>query len=316
MDAVCIESVSKSYGEKRALIDLSLAVPEGSLLGLIGPNGAGKTTMIRVTLNIYGPDTGSIRVLGSPMSEDLKSRIGYLPEERGLYTRMKVGEMLVFAAGIKGVPRAEGARRSRAWLERLGLPDCWEKKVQDLSKGMQQKVQFVATVLHEPELLVLDEPFSGLDPINTDVLRDIMLEFHRKGRTIVFSTHIMETVERLCDRVCMIHEGRKVLDGTLHEIKARYGRDNVAMAFEGDGAFLGAHPLVRSVREFKGYVEVTLAEGADPQRLLRDVVSRVRLTRFEIVEPSMHAVFVDQVGGGADPGTASAAPGGAGTTVH
>jgi ABC-2 type transport system ATP-binding protein len=295
MDAITITNASKSFGEKKAVVDLSLSVPHGSLYGLIGPNGAGKTTTIRMALNIYAPDTGAIEVLGRPMSEEQKAQIGYLPEERGLYTKMKVGDLLVFAAGIKGVGSRDAARRALRWLDRLGLADCWDKKLEDLSKGMQQKVQFIATVLHEPDLVVLDEPFSGLDPINTDVLRDIILEMRERGRTVIFSTHIMEQVERLCDYVCMINEGRKVLDGSLPEVKGAHGRDTVALAFDGDGSFLEGHPLVRQVSAHRGYVEVALRDGADPQELLREVASRVRLSRFEITEPSMHDIFVERV---------------------
>jgi ABC-2 type transport system ATP-binding protein len=208
---------------------------------------------------------------------------------------MKVGECLVFLAGIKGVAGAEAAKRARSWLERLGLGDCWEKKVQELSKGMQQKTQFIATILHAPDLVILDEPFAGLDPINMDVLRDIMLEIHERGSTIIFSTHVMETVEQLCDRVGMINGGRKVLDGRLQEIKGRYGRNTVALAFDGDGGFLENNPLVKRLTPGNGYVEVLLREGADPQALLTQAVSRVKISRFEIVEPSMHDIFIDRV---------------------
>jgi ABC-2 type transport system ATP-binding protein len=295
-DAITFENVSKSYETKRAVSGLSMTVPRGSIFGLLGPNGAGKTTSIRMMLNIYAPDSGAIRVLGRPWSEDLKSRIGYLPEERGLYTRMKVGDVLLFMAGIKGVAAAEAAKRAHAWLERLQLGDTWEKKLQELSKGMQQKVQFIATILHEPELIILDEPFSGLDPINTNVLKDIMVELHGRGRTIIFSTHIMEQVERLCEGICLINEGRMILGGNLHEIKGRYGRNTVALAFEGDGAFLTNHPLVKRTSVYNAYMEVTLADGADPQSLLKDALGRVRISRFEIQEPSLHDIFIERVG--------------------
>jgi ABC-2 type transport system ATP-binding protein len=295
MSAVSIAGVSKTFDKKRAVIDLSLEIPEGSFFGLIGPNGAGKTTTLRMILNIYAPDEGSIKVLGQSASEDLKSRIGYLPEERGLYLRMQVGDVLTFGAGIKGIPSSRAGRAAREWLERLGLADCWEKKVQDLSKGMQQKVQFILTVLHEPELLILDEPFSGLDPINTNVLREIMLEMRDKGRTIIFSTHMMEQVERLCDRVCMVNQGRKVLDGGVQEVRAASGRKVVALRFDGDGSFLESHPSVHSARANPGHMELVLAGDADPQAFLRELASRVALSRFEIVEPSMHDIFVERV---------------------
>ncbi len=305
MNAVSIEKVSKTFDRKKAVIDLSLEIPQGSLFGIIGPNGAGKTTTLRMIMNIYGPDTGSIRVLGSPVSEELKSRIGYLPEERGLYLRMLVGDILTFAGGIKGMPSSKASAAARAWLDRLGLADCWGKKVQDLSKGMQQKVQFIATVLHEPEIIILDEPFSGLDPVNTTLLRDIMLELRGKGRTILFSTHIMEQVERLCDRVCMLNQGVKVLDGTVREVRASSGRKVVALKFEGDGSFLDGHSMVQRSSTSPGHVEVTLGDEVDPQAFLRDLSGRVKLSRFEIMEPSMHDIFVERVaatGGAAESG--------------
>ncbi len=305
MNAVSIEKVSKSFDRKKAVIDLSLEIPMGSLFGIIGPNGAGKTTTLRMIMNIYGADSGSIRVLGSPVSEELKARIGYLPEERGLYLRMLVGDILTFAGGIKGMPSSEASAAAREWLDRLGLADCWQKKVQDLSKGMQQKVQFIATVLHEPEIIILDEPFSGLDPVNTTLLRDIMLGLRGKGRTILFSTHIMEQVERLCDRVCMLNQGVKVLDGTVREVRASSGRKVVALKFEGDDSFLDGHSMVERSSASPGHVEVTLGEGVDPQAFLRDLSGRVKLSRFEIMEPSMHDIFVERVaatGGAAENG--------------
>ena len=296
MNAVSIRNVSKTFDRKQAVIDLSLDIPKGSLFGLIGPNGAGKTTTLRMILNIYGADTGTVEVLGKPISETTKARVGYLPEERGLYQRMLVGDVLKFTAGIKGVGAARAARDARQWLDRLGLGDCWEKKVQDLSKGMQQKVQFIATILHDPELVILDEPFSGLDPVNTDVLRNIMLEMREAGHTVIFSTHMMEQVERLCDRVCMINQGRKVLDGTVKEVRATSGKKVIALRFEGDGSFLESHPMIERSSSSPGHIEVTLVDGSDPQDLLRDLAAKVRLSRFEIVEPSMHDIFVEKVG--------------------
>jgi len=295
MDAISIQDVSKTFGEKVAVTGLSLKIPAGSLHGLIGPNGAGKTTTIRMILNIYAPDTGRIDVLGSPMSERQKSRIGYLPEERGLYTRMKVGDVLIFSAGIKGMRASRSAPKAKEWLSRLGLGDCWEKKLQELSKGMQQKVQFIATILHDPELVVLDEPFSGLDPINTNVLRDIIMEMKGAGRTVIFSTHMMDQVEKLCDSVCMINNGKKVLDGSLQDVKRSYTKNMVTLSFDGDGAFLTGHPLVSRTIARKGQMDIALAEGADPQELLKDAAAKVRINKFEISEPSMHDIFVERV---------------------
>jgi ABC-2 type transport system ATP-binding protein len=248
-----------------------------------------------MALNIYVPDSGSVRVLGLPWSSEVANRIGYLPEERGLYTRMKVGDLLTFMAAIKGVPAREAGPRIDEWLRRVELPGCRDRKLQELSKGMQQKVQFIATVLHEPELIVLDEPFSGLDPINTDLLKDIVVDLRGRGRTIIFSTHIMEQAERLCDQICLIHRGKKVLDGTLASIKGRYGHSSVALAFEGDGEFLKSHPLVRSLNPYNSFIELRLADGADPQQLLSEIAGRVRVRRFEIIEPSLHDIFIESV---------------------
>ncbi len=293
--ALELSGVTKTFGERKAVDRLDLQVPAGSVFGLLGPNGAGKSTTIRMALNILAPDEGSVRVLGAPHSDGLGDRVGYLPEERGLYLKMKVVDLLVYMAAIKGVPAVESRRRIGGWLERMELAEWRDRKVQDLSKGMQQKIQFIATILHEPDLVVLDEPFAGLDPINTNLLKDIVIELHASGRTIVFSTHIMEQAERLCDSICLINGGRKVLEGSLVEVKGRYGRDTVALRFEGDGAFLSEHPLVRAVNNYTSYVELRLRDGADPQALLADLVGRVQVRRFEVVEPSLHDIFIERV---------------------
>jgi ABC-2 type transport system ATP-binding protein len=293
--ALALAGVSKSFGDKKAVDRLDLEVPAGSIFGLLGPNGAGKSTTIRIALNVYAPDAGTVKVLGEPFSPAASGRIGYLPEERGLYTKMRIGDLLIFMAAIKGMPSHEARPRIDQWLARMELTDWRDRKLQELSKGMQQKIQFIATVLHDPELIVLDEPFSGLDPINTDLLKGIMLDLHQRGRTIIFSTHIMEQAERLCDAICLINGGRKVLEGRLDAIKGRYGRNTVALAFDGDGAFLSTHPLVRSVNRSKSHVELKLSDGADPQVLLHEAVGRVRVTRFEVVEPSLHDIFIERV---------------------
>jgi len=293
--AIRLRGVTKTFSGHVAVNELSLDVPRGSVFGLLGPNGAGKTTTLRMVMNIFAPDAGTIEILGRPSDHAARDRIGYMPEERGLYPRMVLEEQLVFMAAIKGVGRKEAARRLGPWLERLGLADWRKKKVNELSKGMQQKAQFIATVLHEPEVLIMDEPMSGLDPVGMDVMREVMLDLHRKGATIVLSSHQMEAVERLCDRVALINRGQKVLDGSVAEVKARHGKNTVVLAFDGDGAFLGALPGVAKVTDFGQYVEVRLQDGADPQPLLREAASRLRLRRFEIVEPSLHDIFVETV---------------------
>jgi ABC-2 type transport system ATP-binding protein len=293
--AIVLEGISKAFAGHVAVKDLSLEVPRGSVFGLLGPNGAGKTTTLRMIMDILGPDSGTIEILGQPADHAARDRIGYMPEERGLYPRMVLEEQLVFMAAIKGVARREAERRLGPWLERLGLADWRKKKTNELSKGMQQKAQFIATVLHEPEVLIMDEPMSGLDPVGMDVMREVMLDLRRRGATIVLSSHQMEAVERLCDRVALINRGEKVLDGSVAEVKARHGKNTVVLAYDGDGSFLGSLPGVAKVTDFGQYVEVRLRDGADPQPLLQEAATRLRLRRFEIVEPSLHDIFVETV---------------------
>jgi ABC-2 type transport system ATP-binding protein len=293
--AVSLRGVSKSFAGHAAVVDLSLDIPRGSIFGLLGPNGAGKTTTLRMVLNILGPDTGRIEILGRPSDHAARDRIGYMPEERGLYPRMVVEEQLVFMAEIKGVPRAEARRRLPPWLDRMGLGGWGKRKMNELSKGMQQKAQFIATVLHHPEVLILDEPMSGLDPVGTNLMRGVLLDLRRGGTTLVLSSHQMETVERLCDRVALINKGRKVLDGAVSEVKRRYGTNTLAVAYEGDAAFLAALPGVTVVSDSGRFAELRLVSGGDPQEVLREAAARLRLNRFEVVEPSLHDIFVAQV---------------------
>jgi len=297
MDALKIETVTKAFEGHLAVDSLDLTVPRGSIFGLLGPNGAGKTTSIRMVMNILIPDQGRIEVLGEAMNEQLKERIGYLPEERGLYPKMKVNEVLHYLAALKGVAARTARERTDRWLERVGLADWKDKKVEELSKGMQQKVQFVSTMIHDPELLILDEPFSGLDPVNVDQLKEIILELHEKGKTIVFSTHIMEQVEKLCEFICLINKGKKVLDGRLSEIKKSYGENTIALEFDGEADFLDDKTLVGGIDRYGNYAEVTLAKGVEAQQLLeRAVASGCRLKRFQVMEPTLHNIFVNIVG--------------------
>jgi ABC-2 type transport system ATP-binding protein len=295
--AIVLKGIRKAFAGHVAVKDLSLEVPRGSVFGLLGPNGAGKTTTLRMVMNILGTDAGTIEILGAPADHASRDRIGYMPEERGLYPRMVLEEQLVFMAAIKGLASREAKARLGPWLERLGLSDWRKKKTNELSKGMQQKAQFIATVLHEPDVLIMDEPMSGLDPVGMDVMRDVMLDLRRKGTTIVLSSHQMDTVEKLCERVALINRGEKVLDGSVAEVKARHGKNTVVLAYDGDGAFLGSLPGVAKLTDFGQYVEVRLLDGTDPQPLLREAVARLRLRRFEIVEPSLHDIFVETVKG-------------------
>jgi ABC-2 type transport system ATP-binding protein len=256
-----------------------------------------------MVMDILGADSGKIEILDQPADRAARDRIGYMPEERGLYPRMVLEEQLVFMAAIKGLERREATKRLGPWLERLGLSDWRQRKTNELSKGMQQKAQFIATVLHEPELLIMDEPMSGLDPVGMDVMRDVMVDLRRKGATIILSSHQMDTVERLCDRVALIHKGEKVLEGAVGEVKNRHGQNTLVLAFDGDGSFLGSLPGVARVSDFGQYVEIRMEEGADAQSILKAATERVRVRRFEVVVPSLHDIFVQTV---TDPGEEAA----------
>ncbi len=296
MNALEIHRVTKRFGDFTAVSDLSLNVPAGSVYGLLGPNGAGKTTTIRMVMNILVPDEGTVQVLGRSLDEEMKAHIGYLPEDRGLYPKMKVGELILFLAEIKGVSRPRARAGLDGWLRRFDLGDWCNKKVEQLSKGMQQKVQFIVTVLHRPDLIILDEPFAGLDPVNTKLIKDIMLELRDEGRTIIFSTHRMEQVEMICDNICLINKSRMVLEGNLAEIKRRYGKNTVVLEYEGDGRFVAGLPGVEKVDDYGKYMEVKLREAGDPQEILRQAAGTLRVNRFEVQEPSLNAIFIEKVG--------------------
>ena len=298
MDAVVLEGVTKRFDTLTAVSNLSLAIREGSVFGLLGPNGAGKTTSLRMIMRVLIPDEGSIQVLGEPVSQHTQERIGYLPEERGLYVKMKVREHLRFLGALKGLSEREAAKRAQDWLERLELADWSEKKVQDLSKGMQQKVQFIATVIHKPPLLILDEPFAGLDPVNATLMKDIMLELRGQGSTIILSTHRMEQVEMMCDAICLINKGCNVLNGDLRAIKKSYGKNTLRIEYSGNADFLEGTGLVEKVNHFGAVVEARLRPGADPQEILRAALQRaVRINRFELVEPPLNDIFIEKVAG-------------------
>jgi ABC-2 type transport system ATP-binding protein len=291
-----IEHVTKRYGEFVAVNDLSLQVRPGRVFGLIGPNGAGKTTTIRMIVNIIIPDSGRIELFGQAMTTSLQDRIGYLPEERGLYKKMKVGEQLRFFAELKDLRGKEAERRIDKWLVKLQLADWKNKRTKELSKGMQQKVQFITAVIHNPDLVILDEPFSGLDPVNVDLMKETILEQKAAGKTIILSTHQMEIAEKLCDDVCMINRAQKVLDGRLREIRRSFSRNAVALQFEGGDGLLNDPDLVASIRQSGDDFEVLMAPGANPQALLKRLVDAgAAVTKFELVEPSLHDIFIEKV---------------------
>ncbi len=293
---ICLEGVNKTFGTNTAVRDLDFELPRGTVCGLLGPNGAGKTTAIRMMLDILGPDSGRIELFGERVTPQVRDRIGYLPEERGMYQRMRVAEHLAFFGEIKGMRHSDALREAGVWLERLGLSDRAGDRVENLSKGMQQKVQFIATVLHGPELLILDEPFSGLDPINADLLREIVVERKADGATVLFSTHMIDDAERICDRVCMISGARKVLDGTLAEVKRLSGRRDIVIECDGDRSFL-SHELVEAATDHGRRIEIRLRDGADPQALLQAAIDAgARIDKFEIADPSLREIFLEHAG--------------------
>jgi len=290
MNAVVIHEVTKSFGSHIAVNRLSLEVPAGTVYGFIGPNGSGKTTTLRMIMRILHPDSGDILVLDQQSLDAASDRVGYLPEERGLYKQMKVREILRFYAELKGCRNSKASIDS--WLERLGLAEWANKKVQALSKGMSQKVQFIATVVARPELVLLDEPFSGLDPVNADVLREAVLDLKRDGATVIFSTHDMGVAEKMCDFIFMIYKGEKVLDGTLKSIQDTYGSDTVRVHLDGNTEPLDDIPQVVKVANFGNWQELRLERGADTQRLLGTLMSRGKVRHFELAHPSLHDIFV------------------------
>jgi len=293
---VRLDQVRKSFGEFTAVKDLSLAVRAGRIFGLLGPNGAGKTTTIRMIVNITAPDSGTIELFGRQITPTLQDRIGYLPEERGLYKKMKIGDQLKFFAELKNISGKEVDTRIDRWLARVKLSEWKNKKSMELSKGMQQKIQFIMAVLHEPDLLILDEPFSGLDPVNLELLKDIVLELKRTGKTIIFSTHQMEVAEKICDDICLINRSQKILDGSLREIKKSFGRNAVALRMEGSNGILNDPSLVSNVQTHSDEVEVLLAPGATAQQFLRKLVdSGANVSKFEMIEPSLHDIFIEKV---------------------
>ena len=293
---VRLNNVSKRFGEFTAVSDLSIAVGAGRIFGLLGPNGAGKTTTLRMIVNITVPDTGGILLFGRQLDPALQDRIGYLPEERGLYKRMKVADQLRFFAELKNVSGKEVEQRIDSWLKRLKIFEWKNKKSMELSKGMQQKVQFITAILHEPDLLILDEPFSGLDPVNVELLKEIVLDLKRGGKTIIFSTHNMEVAEKICDDICLLNRSHKILDGSLRQIKQGFGRNAVALRIEGDSQILRDPALVSNVDQHSDELEVLLAPDASPQALLQKLVaSGVIVTKFEMIEASLNDIFIEKV---------------------
>lgn len=299
MRVVELAGVSKAYENKVAVRDLSLSIDAGQMFGLLGPNGAGKTSSIRMMLGITLPDSGRIALFEKPFDRRSLDRVGYLPEERGLYKKMKVIDQLIFLGQLHGLTAEDARKRSLDWAARTEISDALEKKTQELSKGMQQKIQFIATLLHDPDLIVMDEPFSGLDPVNTTLLESALMELKSQGKAILFSTHRMDQVEKLCDAICLIDHGQAVLSGRMREIKSRYERNHIVIEFEGGADFLKSDEIAEA-NNYAGHAEIKLKPHGDAQKLLHQAASMARVNRFEVMEPSLEEIFIQTVGGRAD----------------
>jgi len=290
-----------------AVDDVSFKTREGEILGLLGPNGAGKSTIIKMIMNIIAPDSGAVLFNGEPIREEDKDRIGYLPEERGLYRKVRIDETLLYFASLKNAKRQATEKRLDEWLARFGLLEWRTRTPEALSKGMAQKAQFIASVLHDPDFIFLDEPFSGLDPVNADVMKEAILELGRGGKTIVLSTHNMEIAEKICSRILIMDKGREVISGSIADVKSRYGRNTVIVEFDGAVDFGPLSGMVRNVSRFPRWLELDLADGASSQALLRVLLDQVSVRRFEVVSPSLHSIFVELIGGDVDADQADAA---------
>jgi ABC-2 type transport system ATP-binding protein len=296
MPVVELAGVTKAYENKVAVRNLSLSIDAGQMFGLLGPNGAGKTSSIRMMMGITIPDSGSISLFGQPFDRMSLDRVGYLPEERGLYKKMKIIDQLVFFGQLHGLESQESRKRAIAWARRMDIEDSLQKKTEELSKGMQQKIQFIASLLHDPGLIVMDEPFSGLDPVNAALVERTLLELKAQGKAILFSTHRMDQVEKLCDNICLINDGEAVLAGNLREIKASYERNRVVVEFEGSADFLNSDEIAEA-KNYSGHAEIKLKEHGDAQKLLHEAAAVATIYRFELVEPSLEEIFIQTVGG-------------------
>jgi len=296
MSVIDVDGVSKAFGDTLAVRDVTFEVHEGVIFGLLGPNGAGKTTCIRMINHILIPDSGTITINGVEVSPETQKMIGYMPEERGLYKKMKVGEQLIYLAQLKGLTRSRAEQEIKYWLDRFNASDWYEKEVGELSKGMSQKIQFIATIAHDPDIYIFDEPFSGLDPINSEMLKEIVIELRDKGNTILFSTHRMEQVEQMCDEICLFNNGRAVLKGNLRNIKESYGKNTINLEFRGDGSFLDRLDNVRINNRSTNFAEIRVMDGQNMQQILKTAMEHAEIYKFEMVEPSLTEIFISTVG--------------------
>jgi ABC-2 type transport system ATP-binding protein len=298
-DALVLENVTKRFGDFVAVDNLSLNIPKGSIYGFLGPNGAGKTTTIRMIMSIFYPDEGTIEVLGHNRGEDVKDRLGYLPEEKGLYKKMKTAEIVAYFGKLKGMDSSTAKIKARELLTTYGLGDWLDKKCETMSKGMGQKVQLLGTLIHDPELVILDEPFSGLDPVNMEVMRDTIRSFKKDSRTVIFSTHVMAQAEELCDYIFLINKGKKIIDGPLREVRGS-GDHGIKIDYDGDGSFLQSLPGVTRVNDAGKSAELFHDESTTPQEILKQLVDKLTIRKFDLSEPSLHEIFVRAVGGSID----------------
>jgi ABC-2 type transport system ATP-binding protein len=298
MPIVKLDHIRKVYDTKVAVEDLSFTVDAGTMFGLLGPNGSGKTSSIRMMIGMTLPDSGTVSLFDKPYTRAILWRVGYLPEERGLYKKMNVLKQLIFLGQLHGMDEAEARRRALNWCEKLQITEAIPKKVEDLSKGMQQKIQFIASLLHNPDLIIMDEPFSGLDPVSASLLMDTLVELRGQGKAVLFSTHRMDQVEKLCDHIALIHRGRLVVSGSMQDVKAAYPHNRVQISFEGDDAFL-RHPGIQTFRRYPGQVEITMRPSATlaeaTQSLLGEAIRGARVTRFEVTEPTLEDIFIEKV---------------------
>jgi len=294
-----IRNIVKQYAGHTALNDVSLEVETGQIFGLLGPNGAGKTSLIRIINQITAPDSGEVYFGGERLNQSHIERIGYLPEERGLYKKMEIGEQMIYLARLKGMNKEEATKRLKAWFEKLGMETWWKKKIEELSKGMQQKAQFVATVLHEPDLIILDEPFSGFDPVNAELIKEEILELNRKGTTILFSTHRMESVEELCDSIALLNQSRKILDGRIKDIKNTYRNETYLVEYTGDKLQLdGNEPFAiaeEKTTEDSHIIRIKLAVGTNANDVLKYLIPKTSINMLQEVVPSMNEIFIETV---------------------
>src|SRR4051812_47064044 len=297
MPIVELQHVRKAYDTKIAVADLSFTIEPGSMFGLLGPNGSGKTSSIRMMIGITVPDSGTVNLFGQPFHRELLKRVGYLPEERGLYKKMKVMDQLIFLGELHGLDATTASKRAHLWCERMEITEAIPKKTEELSKGMQQKIQFIATLLHEPDLIIMDEPFSGLDPVNSTLLMDTLLDLRKQGRTILFSTHRMDQVEKLCDAICLISRGKIVLSGSMREIKSSYPRNRVQITFQGDSSFL-RNPGIEEYKVYNSSAEIKLRDESAAQQILAQPITGAQVTRFEVMEPLLEEIFIEEVGAG------------------